>query len=82
MTLHKHLQLWAFIMAGPSSVQPNSLSLYVVIRCRPNAIYDHYESMSMQYTGILFSAVKIENFVGKFWIFLILLLKTLIVGTR
>ena len=40
----------------------------------------HYENLPMQYTET-FSAVKNENFIGKIWILLILLLETLIVGT-
>ena len=35
----------------------------------------HYENLPMQYTEI-FSGVKIENFVGKFLIFFLFLLKT------
>ena len=41
----------------------------------------HYETLSMQYTDI-FSAVKIENFIRKNLIFLLLLLRTLTVVTR
>ena len=40
----------------------------------------YYENFTMQYTEI-FSAVKIENFIGKILIFSIILLKPLIVGT-
>ena len=36
----------------------------------------HYENLR------IFSEVKIENFIGKIWIFLIILLKTLVVGSR
>ena len=41
----------------------------------------HYENLPMQYTEI-FSAVKIENFIGKLLMLLIFSLKTYIVGTR
>ena len=37
----------------------------------------HYENLPMQYTE-----EKIENFIGKFFIFSKFMLKTLIVGTR
>ena len=40
----------------------------------------HYKNMSLKYTQI-FSAVKIENFIGIILIFVIVFLKTLIVGT-
>ena len=36
---------------------------------------DNYENLPMQYT-VIFKVVKIENFVGKFLIFFIFLLKT------
>ena len=42
---------------------------------------EHYVNMPMQYT-VIFNAVKLNNFRGKFLIFSIYLLKTLIVGTR
>ena len=38
--------------------------------------------MQLQYTEIFFQCVKIENLIGKKLIFLTILLKTLIVGTR
>ena len=41
----------------------------------------YYENLTMQYTEN-FLALKIENFIGKKKIFLIVLLKTLIVGTH
>ena len=41
----------------------------------------HYENLPMQYTDF-FSSVKFENIIGIFFIFLIFLPKTLIVGTR
>ena len=41
----------------------------------------HYENLPMQYTDF-FSAVKIEDSSAKFLIFLMILLITLIVGTR
>ena len=40
-----------------------------------------YENLSMQYTEI-FSALKIQNIMGKVLMFLFVLLKTSIVGTR
>ena len=37
----------------------------------------HYQNLPMQYIVVVFSAVKIENFIGEILIFLIYLLKTL-----
>ena len=41
-----------------------------------------YEKLTMQYTEIFFSALKIENFIETFLIFIVFLLKTLFMGTR
>ena len=51
------------------------INLCVTFFCGLHALVNRYENLPMQYTEI-FSAVKIENFVGFFKIFFLFLLKT------